>query len=100
MARVWFCGVAQISLIQGPPSHKILTDKNPIIMDLHKYNFSAKSCGMEKRERERSGETLNVMMSFWPQLGPILSPSVLVTVAAGCWVCIYHLSEPQRRRRW
>ena len=52
VARVWFCGVAQISLIQDPPSHKILTDKNPIIMDLHKYNFSAKSCGMEKRERE------------------------------------------------
>ena len=25
VARVWFCGVAQISLIQGPPSHKILT---------------------------------------------------------------------------
>ena len=25
VARVWFCGVAQISLIQEPPSHKILT---------------------------------------------------------------------------
>ena len=25
VARVWFCGVAQISLIQDPPSHKILT---------------------------------------------------------------------------
>ena len=35
-----------------------------------------------RKERERSRETLNVMMSFWPQLGPILSPSVLVTVAA------------------
>ena len=50
-ARVWFCGVAQISLIQDPPSHKILTDKKPNIMDLHKYNFSAKSCGMEKERQ-------------------------------------------------
>ena len=63
-ARVWFCGVAQISLIQDPPSHKILTDKKPNIMDLHKYNFSAKSCRMEKeRQILRNAQCNDVILA-------------------------------------